>query len=129
MAASILLFGMPDGAPQPLKMLCASMKLYLKVIDKSRYACTLNELMSGAGAAGAGPAEFSEPMLVMAGFSKPEFDRFLQGMKRFGVPGIGLKAVLTPYNAGWSAEKLFAELSAEHAAFMQGRQKHTPEER
>lgn len=57
---------------------------------------------------------FTEEMLVMCGFSNERVDRFLMEMRKQKVEKIGLKAVLTPYNALWDSYELYRELRKEH---------------
>lgn len=57
---------------------------------------------------------FTEEMLVMCGFSNERVDRFLMEMRKQKVQKIGLKAVLTPYNALWDSYELYRELMKEH---------------
>ena len=56
----------------------------------------------------------TEEMLVMCGFSNERVDRFLTEMRKQKVQKIGLKAVLTPYNALWDSYGLYRELMKEH---------------
>lgn len=123
--ATVLAFHLRADALKKLRIQCASMKITLKVIDEPYYGCRLGELVSGDCTPCEDPeAAFSEPMLVLASFSQTQFNAFLQGMKRFGVPRIALKAVLTPYNAEWTAAKLYGELNAEREAVQSGKTAH-----
>ena len=63
---------------------------------------------------------FSDPMLVMAHFSEPLFDAFLQALRASALPSIALKAVLTNTNAAWNSLELHEELCEEHAAMQAG---------
>ena len=44
-------------------------------------------------------------------------DQFLSEYKKAGIPPIGLKAVITPYNLFWRAADLYEELFKEHQEF------------
>lgn len=88
-----------------------------------RPAPSVSPGMSGgtasAGAQGScGPqeAEPEEEMLVFSGITRQELDRALDAMRRKGVSGIALKAMLTETNRFWNARQLVWELRREHAA-------------
>ena len=55
-------------------------------------------------------------MLVFAGMDQPEVFAFLQALREAGIASVALKAMVTPFNACWSPEKLYRELEKEHAA-------------
>lgn len=57
--------------------------------------------------------------MVMYGFTQNRLDEFLRNMRRAGLPVIPLKAIITPYNAGWTFRALYEELEREEAAFRQ----------
>lgn len=57
---------------------------------------------------------FPAEMIVFCGLDGAELDTFLKEYKETGIASIPLKAMLTPYNIGWTAEKLFGELLEEH---------------
>ena len=54
-----------------------------------------------------------EEMMVMAGFSDAQLDGFLAYFRENGIPGVPLKAVLTPVNAHWNALQLYEALKEE----------------
>ena len=60
----------------------------------------------------------TDPVLLMNGFSSKELDRFLASLRgrcaERGLPGINLKAVITPVNSGWIFSELVRELQSEH---------------
>ena len=59
---------------------------------------------------------FTEPMMVMCGFTSARLDLFLRELRKNQVPFLALKAVLTPENQSWSSLRLHEELSKEHEA-------------
>lgn len=63
--------------------------------------------------------ELTRQAMVMYGFTQKRLDEFLRSMRRAGLPVIPLKAVITPYNAGWTFRALYEELEREEAAFRQ----------
>ena len=66
----------------------------------------------GTGADGA-ESPFTDEMMVMHGLSKRQFSGLLDGMKQAGVQ-VPLKAVVTSHNVGWSGQRLYREIRAEH---------------
>lgn len=62
------------------------------------------------------PPVLAEEMLIFGGISSERLDVFLGVLKTAGI-SISLKAILTPYNIGWSPAQLFAELEKERASF------------
>lgn len=74
-------------------------------------------LPAAASAVGAGP---DQEMLVFAGITGQELDRALDAMRRAGITGIPLKAMLTETNRFWNAKQLAWELKREHEAMHGG---------
>ncbi|MBR2822885.1 MAG: DUF3783 domain-containing protein [Clostridia bacterium] len=60
-------------------------------------------------------APFADEMLVMHDLSQRQFHGLLDGMKQAGIQ-VPLKAVITPHNVGWTAERLHSEIRSEHEA-------------
>lgn len=61
------------------------------------------------------PADYQLPeIMVFSGFSGDYLDQFLSAYKQAGIEKISLKAILTPYNFGWSLYELIKELEKEH---------------
>lgn len=61
---------------------------------------------------------FRDEMLVMCGFTQERLERFLAFFKEERLPGVALKAVLTPTNAAWNAVYLHEHLARERAAVL-----------
>ena len=59
------------------------------------------------------PVPFTEEMMVFCGMKPDLLDRFLAEYHSREIPPVGLKAVLTPYNALWTPGRLCAELRKE----------------
>lgn len=53
-------------------------------------------------------------IVVMAGFTDDEIDSLLKVYPKCGIRKNDLKAVLTPFNASWSAVRLCRQLQDEH---------------
>lgn len=50
----------------------------------------------------------------ISGINSSQMDIFLAEYKKAGIEPIGCKAVVTPDNVFWSADKLFREIFREH---------------
>lgn len=55
-----------------------------------------------------------EEMLVLKQFTSHRIDELLVNLRKAGVPKIGLKAVMTENNCGWTFYQLYQELRQEH---------------
>lgn len=67
------------------------------------------------------PEGFPMPeVLIFSGFSMNRLEMFLDEYKMAGIPPIGLKAVLTEHNLGWTVYELVTELMRERMAMMTG---------
>ena len=120
----ILLFHMNALRCGEISALCRGLEIEPEPVSPSRYGEPLGKL-AGIGmtesafapdkihAAGSG---ITSEMMVFCGLEQPEVFGFLQAMRQTGIPPVDLKAVVTPFNAMWTAPALFAELSKEHAA-------------
>lgn len=56
-------------------------------------------------------------LLVLCRFTEERLDQLLNHMKTAGVPGIGLKAIMTDTNADWTVYQLYQQLCEEHMQF------------
>ena len=59
-------------------------------------------------------ADFPAELLVFSGINSSQMDIFLAEYKKAAIEPIGCKAVVTPDNVFWSADKLFREIFREH---------------
>ncbi len=118
MAASVLAFNVKESELAKLKTVCGGMGISLKAVDRELYGCRLGAIADGSAEPCASPeGDFTEPLLVMASFSRRQFDIFLKRPEAAGVP---LKAVMTEHNAEWTPLRLYGELCAEREAFRRG---------
>ncbi|HIZ55319.1 MAG TPA: DUF3783 domain-containing protein [Firmicutes bacterium] len=62
---------------------------------------------------------FPEEVMIMKDLSQSRLGRMFQKLQADGVELPGLKAMVTQYNKDWPLYQLFAELSREHAAFVE----------
>jgi hypothetical protein len=130
MAAPVILtFNIQPEKLGKLRMLCARVKARLISADAGS-ALSLGDIIAGAqnsgpsGGATADAPAFTDEVLVMSGLSGTQINMFLQGFKRFGIPPVPLKAMLTATNAEWTPSQLHCELSAEREAFARGMSAH-----
>ena len=119
-APAVLLFGL-SGEPGRLWR-AAALRLRIRIREVSPAECdtALADILQNAApeAAAAPLAPLPEPMLVMAGFAPALMDAYLKTARTMGAQRVALKAVLTPYNASWSAVRLHGELAREHEAML-----------
>lgn len=120
MSQTILTFQLQKEKENAIAEICKRLGIRLKAIPARDYAQKLGYL---AGIKGF-PQEkvifsgtpFPAEMLVFSGMNSDQVDMFLKQYKETGLPVIGLKAIVTPYNIFWTAEMLFSELMKEHLA-------------
>lgn len=118
----ILLFHIDRKKQSQIEQLCRSMQIQAILVERHQYGESLGALARIQGM----PlthvpfqgAEFPLEMLVFSGMDSQALDLFLKKYKETQLAPIPLKAVLTPYNVFWSAEKLYGELLKEHTAFL-----------
>ena len=119
----ILLYQIRGEKRKQLKKVCGELGIEITVVSPAEYGEPVGALAGfpgmgklGRGCTGAG---VTGEMLVFAGFDSDSLDEFLDACKAEMIEPTACKAVLTPHNAGWSGEQLYAELVKEHDS-MQG---------
>ena len=130
----ILLFHMNMTRIAEISAVCRGLGIQVRPVAPSEYGQALGMLAGMALPEGMGmPVEMGMPttppdkirmpgsgitseMLVFAGMDQPEVFAFLQALREAGIASVALKAMVTPFNACWSPEKLYRELEKEHAA-------------
>ena len=118
--ASILLFHTTPSKTKQIEFLCRTLRIRVIKVKSSSYGQTLGYLAGITGFSRipttyTGP-EFPSEMMVFSGLDSDRLDIFLAEYKKASIPPIGLKAILTPHNVNWSAEKLYRELFQEHTS-------------
>ena len=115
MTATLLTCNLAPETEGRARFLC--MRLRIRCLRMTASACgiPLREALGVLPRADDGPLPFAEPMLVMCGFSGPQFHALLDSWKAQGLPPVPLKAVLTETNRRWTCERLHGELAQEHA--------------
>lgn len=110
---TILLFGVNVMKENQIMGLCKKLNHTPLVIPRTDYGKPLGVLAGIVGkksnAAYSG-REFENEMMVFSGIPSEELDRFLDAYREAGIAPIWRKAVITPSNVTWSAEKLYREL-------------------
>jgi hypothetical protein len=114
----MLAFRIDTDKHAALQDICAGLGIELVDIARKDYAQPLGALAQVKGfkrekAAYTGP-ELPAEMLVFSGMNSDRVDAFLAAYKQTGLAPVSLKAIVTPDNIRWNAEKLFRELMREH---------------
>ena len=117
---TLLAFAVSDDRLSRLRFCCLKLGIAVKAVPPEDYGQTLSALLGlcdrADGTAQAAPVG---EMLVMAAFDDALVNRFLAALRQLRIPPFRLKAMLTPTNVQWNGYRLYAELSAEHAAMGQ----------
>ena len=115
---TLLTYAVPEDRLSRLRFCCMKLGIVVKPVSPDAYAQPLGALLGlqeSTDAADEDHAEVGE-MLVLAAFDNALVNRFLAALRQLRIPPFRLKAMLTPTNIAWDARRLYAELSAEHAA-------------
>lgn len=114
----ILLYQIKGEKRKQLKKICGDLEIEILVVSPAEYGEPVGALagfpgMRKQGKACTGSGVTGE-MLVFVGMDDEALDEFLDACKAEAIAPIACKAILTPHNAGWSGEQLYAELVKEH---------------
>lgn len=114
----LLLFSMKEEKRKQIEDLCRKLQIQAVTVAPKQYAETLGALAGVSGIPGTnqcyqGPA-FPMEMMVFSGISSEQLDEFLKQYRMAEIERVPLKAIVTPYNIFWNAEKLYGELLKEH---------------
>ena len=113
----IFLYGMSEDKTEKIEMLSERLKLRCSRIPKGAGSekirnivekKPLKSIQSDAGT-------ISE-VLIFNGLNDEELDVFLKEYKNMGIEPVGLKAIVTADNSGWTLDELIGELIKERAA-------------
>lgn len=121
MGQTLLLFEIKKEKHQGLQSICGKLGIRMIAVQPKDYGQKLGYLAGVKGFAaeravytkGAFPME----MIAFSGMDSERLDVFLNAYKESGMEPVALKAILTPHNVFWTAEKLFSELFREHLQF------------
>ena len=119
----ILFYQIRGEKRKQLKKVCGDLAIEMVVVSPAEYGEPVGALAGFPGMRKQGRectgAGVTGEMLVLVGMDDEALDEFLDACKEEAIAPTACKAILTPYNAGWSGEKLYEELVGEHRS-MQG---------
>ena len=125
----VLLYNLNNEKGGKIRRMCLPLGLRTRLVEPAEYGLTLSQLVEGQTPETPWAGEcFSEELLLLVNCPGPLLDRFLQGFHRNTIPPVGLKAVLTPTNSGWTSLELREELAREREAIRQGQGAHSKEQ-
>lgn len=110
----ILLFAVNVMKANQIMGICKRLNHTVLVIPRADYGKPLGVLAGMAGKKNStiySGEEFADEMVVFSGIDSEALDIFLDEYKKAGIAPIQRKAVITPFNVGWTAEKLYKELT------------------
>lgn len=122
----VLLFNLDTPKGAKIRRMCLPLKIRTRPVPKDSFGLSLGALTEGESALQppAPEQDFSDELLLMAGFTGPQLNAFLEGFRRSHIPPVPLKAVLTQTNRDWTPAALRAELLREREAIRQGGTAH-----
>ena len=122
----VLMFNLDNPTGSKLRLLCMKLKLRARSVDPGQFGLPVGTLAGLLPPAEPEPVTpFQDEMLLFCNMDGATLNAFLRGIRSAGIPGIALKAVLTPTNASWNAVALHDELVREHEAMQKGQSAHT----
>lgn len=125
----VLLYNLNNEKGGKIRRMCLPLGLRTRLVEPAEYGLTLSQLVEGQTPETPWAGEcFSDELLLLVNCPGPLLDRFLQGFRRNKIPPVGLKAVLTPTNSGWTSLELREELAREREAILQGQGAHSKEQ-
>lgn len=117
MDAAVLAYNFGGAELKKLKKLCSGKLARVRAVAPEDFAQPIGALCGVEKRIENPPAApMSEQILVLAHFAPRQLDALLAEMRTARVATAALKAVLTPTNAKWSADRLCAELLKEREA-------------
>ncbi len=113
----LLVYRMKGEKRKQLKRICGELGIEPVLVSPAEYGEAVGALagfpgMKKQGLVSRGAGVAGE-MLVFCGLDDGALDEFLDTCRREALEPTACKAVLTPYNASWSSERLYAELVRE----------------
>lgn len=112
----MILLHIPDKEKEKaIEKVCKSMKQPVMKLTRADAGKTLGSILSGKKENRQVPPLYQLPeLIIFAGLPDQVLDIFLAAYKSAGIAPVALKAVVTPYNFGWTLKDLAAELKKEH---------------
>ena len=124
----VLLYNLNNEKGGKIRRMCLPLGLRSRLVEPAEYGLTLSQLVEGQTPETPWAGECFSDELLLVNCPGPLLDRFLQGFRRNKIPPVGLKAVLTPTNSGWTSLELREELAKEREAIRQGQGAHSKEQ-
>ena len=100
---------------QALRRICGGMRVRLRPVSAAEAGVPLARLPQTDPLPSPAAMPFGDEMLLMAAFTGAQVDNLLAGLRREGLAPVRLKAVLSPFNAGWDSLTLRRSLAEEAA--------------
>lgn len=120
MTPMILMYNLGGDKGSRLRLLCLKTHIRVRGVSVEEYGeplAAVAGMCPPTGERAEGTVE--DEMMVFVNFDGNSLNRFLNQMRASRIPGVALKAVLTPSNMYWSSVKLYGEIRQEHEAMMQ----------
>ena len=118
----ILFYQIRGEKRKQLKKICGELAIEVMVVSPAEYGEPVGALAGFPGMRKQGKpcvgAGVNGEMLVFIGMDDDALDEFLDACGADNVAATACKAILTPHNAGWGGEKLYAELVKERQAML-----------
>ena len=118
----ILFYQFRGEKRKQLKKISGELAIEVMVVSPAEYGEPVGALAGFPGMRKQGKtcvgAGVTGEMLVFVGMDDEALDEFLDACKAEAIAPTACKAILTPHNAGWSGEKLYAELVKERQAML-----------
>ena len=120
--ACVLACALDESTMGELNRLCSRLNLTVIRVDPKVYTCSLRDIVDGTTllAPPAGEIKMEDPMMIMCGLTRREFDTLLDELKQAHCR-IRFKAVMTPTNKRWNIFQLHDEMVKEEAVFLAAR--------
>lgn len=116
MSPTVLCYALSDTRFAAVAALCRTQGCTPRRVMEAEHAHPVGALLGFPVGNRSGSGAVLDEMLVLCGFTPDGLDEFLAAFSAQGVPGVALKAVLTPSNAGWTGGELYMELLRERQA-------------
>ena len=122
--AKILMFNIESKKAAGIKLLCSGLGIGYHEVDRTEYGKPIGVLLGIAENDGTKPdSDFDEEMLYLVDIGGDLLNALLYDLRRRKL-GVGLKAVMTDTNIGFTSYELYRELSAEREAIQKGATAH-----